>query len=491
MTHRFRPDHGTSADAWQVPEPPSTEKKSHFHWGWVWLALVVAAITATSITLLLWGKDVDAHRQAFDIGWKSAAAIMAILATFITVHRLRLSQYEHAHKERIDKDIQLDAIERRVTELYAKAADQVGSEKAPVRIAGLYALERLGENHPEHRQAIIEVICGYLRMPHEITPFKLPDPYLDDFAAGRSSETGPIDMNDQNRQEVQVRLTAQRIITRHLERRNPSEAQQIWPGLYLDLRGATLYNLNFSSKIINADFDGAKFINAQAFDNSIFTAGGRFHGTHFSEHASFRNVIFKGHSNFIGTVFLKGVRFDETTFAGQAAFSGARIVEEAIFRETNFDGPCEFWKTELEGAIFEEASFAKNSTFRKTIFSGQVRFDGSIFSDLTSFDETHFMGDAKFYGTTFNVLSTFWGTIFEEFAGFNGAKFLGLANFDRSIFNNDIGFEWATAKIGLQHRWPQGFTLVVPADPGKGEIGNISWVPERSEDTTDHNPSDS
>jgi hypothetical protein len=41
------------------------------------------------------------------------------------------------------------ATERRITELYTKAADQLGSDKAPVRLAGLHALERLAQNTPE------------------------------------------------------------------------------------------------------------------------------------------------------------------------------------------------------------------------------------------------------------------------------------------------------------------------------------------------------
>src|SRR6266496_3191163 len=35
-----------------------------------------------------------------------------------------------------------DATERRITELYTKAVDQLGSEQAAVRLGGLYALER-------------------------------------------------------------------------------------------------------------------------------------------------------------------------------------------------------------------------------------------------------------------------------------------------------------------------------------------------------------
>ena len=59
----------------------------------------------------------------------------------------------------------LDATERRVTELYTKAVEQLGSDKARVRFGGLYALERLAQDNPAHRQTIVNVICSYLRMP--------------------------------------------------------------------------------------------------------------------------------------------------------------------------------------------------------------------------------------------------------------------------------------------------------------------------------------
>ncbi|MEU9019811.1 hypothetical protein [Actinomadura sp. NPDC048394] len=59
-----------------------------------------------------------------------------------------------------------DAGERRMTDLYTKAADQLGSGKAPVRLAGLYALERLAQDTPGHRQTTVNLICAYLRMPY-------------------------------------------------------------------------------------------------------------------------------------------------------------------------------------------------------------------------------------------------------------------------------------------------------------------------------------
>ena len=59
----------------------------------------------------------------------------------------------------------LDATGRPLTEEYTKAVEQLGSNKAPVRFDGLYALERLAQDNPARRQTIVDVICAYLRMP--------------------------------------------------------------------------------------------------------------------------------------------------------------------------------------------------------------------------------------------------------------------------------------------------------------------------------------
>ena len=89
------------------------------------------------------------------------------LGTFwINSRNVRLTAETLGLAEQSQKDTVKDAIERRVTELYTKAADQLGSEKAPVRLAGLYALERLAQDNPSQRQTIVNVICAYLQMPY-------------------------------------------------------------------------------------------------------------------------------------------------------------------------------------------------------------------------------------------------------------------------------------------------------------------------------------
>jgi mannitol/fructose-specific phosphotransferase system IIA component len=52
-----------------------------------------------------------------------------------------------------------------VTNQYTQAVEQLGDNKAPVRLGELYALERFAQDNPAHRQTTVDVICAYLRMP--------------------------------------------------------------------------------------------------------------------------------------------------------------------------------------------------------------------------------------------------------------------------------------------------------------------------------------
>ncbi|MEU4739219.1 hypothetical protein AB0G02_01990 [Actinosynnema sp. NPDC023658] len=70
-----------------------------------------------------------------------------------------------------------DAAARRITDLYAKSVEQLGSDKTPVRHGGLYALERLEQDHPDNpalRQTVVNVLCAYLRAPFDL-PGDPPD----------------------------------------------------------------------------------------------------------------------------------------------------------------------------------------------------------------------------------------------------------------------------------------------------------------------------
>ena len=148
---------------------------------WSWTLAAIAAVVITTFVITTWlltiashakpGTDrttarLDAVRTGLAAGAGAGAAVGLMLA-FRRQH----------HQEIATVLTDLDATERRITELYTKAVEQLGNDKAPVRLGGLYALERLAQDNPPHRQTIVNVICAYLRMPFSPTaPTSKPVP---------------------------------------------------------------------------------------------------------------------------------------------------------------------------------------------------------------------------------------------------------------------------------------------------------------------------
>lgn len=185
-------------------------------------AVIVLGIVAATWTVLLWryygaGPDValDAIRTAGTLTVATGGAAALLLAARRQVHTER------------------DSSEQRITELYTRAVDQLGADKAPVRLGGLHAPERLAHNNPAQRQTIVDVICAYLRMP-----FTPPD----DQAPGEGTPKGVYRRYEQQRQELQVRLTAQHILSAHLW---PKTKAAFWGNdIDLNLTGAHLHQLD-------------------------------------------------------------------------------------------------------------------------------------------------------------------------------------------------------------------------------------------------------
>ncbi len=101
-----------------------------FSWWWIGIALPASVAVGFTVAVILWGGTRAEHRDAFDTGWKSAAAVLAVLAAIVAVERHRLGQREHYRLLAADQAKEID-------ELSAKASEQLGSDKAAVRIGSL------------------------------------------------------------------------------------------------------------------------------------------------------------------------------------------------------------------------------------------------------------------------------------------------------------------------------------------------------------------
>ncbi|HVK21467.1 MAG TPA: pentapeptide repeat-containing protein [Actinokineospora sp.] len=339
----------------------------------VGVVLVTAAVvTVLWLTLATGPTDparVAARLDVLRIGLSIGLGGGGLFALYLAWRRQRSTEIALRQKDRDHADVdrafvlqqrvaeatERDATARRITELYTKAVEQLGSEKAPVRLGGLYALERLAQDNPSQRQTIVNVLCAYLRMPYQ-----LPDEYDDEKDAVRESQ-----------QEREVRLAAQRLLATHLRPGNAHAAETFWPGIDLDLTGATLIDFTVADCAIRtATFDKATFAGTTWFDGVTVTGDARFERAGFAGDARFYGATFTGNARFVRTGFADDAQFVGTEFTGDVLFSGARFAKSA-------------W--------FDDATFTETVWFNKATFAGHVGLVGTRFAlgvpkELAPFD---------------------------------------------------------------------------------------------------------
>lgn len=289
---------------------------------------VVAVVTAGLLWLLLgWSGSpdapvrIDAVKTAFGIG----AGAGGVFALWLATRRQRTMELQLAETTRVAGVTERDLEERRVTELYTKAVEQIGSDKAPVRLGGLYALERLGQDNPKQRQTIVNVLCAYLRMP-----FKAPK-------TGLRGKTGA-ELEDED-PELQVRLAAQELLKTHLSH----DAPGYWPGMSVDLQRAVLVDFRLSGCTLDAaDFSRVKFVGAVHIRGTTFARRAWFYGTEFTDIVNFDRSVFEEGAHFSLAHFTRDVRF-------------TRIRSGGLFQctHTRFDGGADF-----EGGEHQEIDLA-------------------------------------------------------------------------------------------------------------------------------------
>lgn len=323
----------------------------------VWVGAAIFPLLAVGliwVLLLYFGSGTPQDRVGLDVVRTAGGIVVGTggaIALLLTARRqratemaLRLQDADLAQRELAAEDVRHDATERRITELYAAAVEQLGSEKAPVRLGGLYALERLAQDNPGHRQTVVEVLCAYLRMPD-------PDEWSDSRLEGDGNTIK--EKPNPSREEHQVRRAAQHILVRHL---SPSLEWKFWPGMELDLTGATLHNWNFEDCVVHR----------VAFSNAIFE-GRRtsFRGVRFGGRAWFRGAVFRGDANFHDALFCEKAEFEEVCFQGSALFGSAKFTSGAAFDSAVF----------CEAAVFSDAEFGRHAFFGGVWFHEDVKLD--------------------------------------------------------------------------------------------------------------------
>ncbi|MFD9962541.1 pentapeptide repeat-containing protein [Amycolatopsis sp. NPDC059020] len=367
---------------------------------------------------------------------------------------VRVAEQNQAATDRAAAHAEHDARERRLTELYLKAVEQLGSDKAAVRHGGLYALERVAQNNPDQRQTIVDVVCAYLRAPY--TPpgmptgrklgvrRPLPASPVTRAAPARSARSAPPapawSRDDDARQEREVRLTAQRLLTRHLRSGDENHpVATFWDGISLDLTGATLIDFDLQHcRVDDGRFAGTRFTGETTFDRAKFARDAGFAGASFTGHAWFAGTRFAGDTRFDGARFTEYTMFRKAKFAGHAGFAKAEFAEDADFEDTEFAGETRFDDVKFDADTnFTRAKFTAETWYDRARFAGEADFGAAEFARSVGFDDARFDDDAWFSGSKFAGFTRFDNARFAGDTDFAGVRFAGETRFTRTEFAAD------------------------------------------------------
>jgi hypothetical protein len=422
--------------------------------GWMGAAVVLLPVTMAVVLVIVVGAS-DAHSrvEAINTAALTGLAVSGVAALLLAARRQRGLELERADRYQAGLDAKAehqrralaeeasrrDAQRRRDTELYAGAVAQLGSDRAAVRLGGLYALEQLGQDSIRQRQLVIDLICAYLRMP--------PDSATGDVATDSATHAATTDPQYADR-EREVRSTAQRILHRHLLARAPDHtsihtgtgtgtgdtdtdtggAGRFWPGMDLDLTGAWLEEFTLADCLVeSARFDRAGFLGTAVLDRARFRGAATFNDAYFSADAAFTGAQFESQATFTGLRVEGDAWFSGAGFSGDARFTRARFGAVALFENVRFAAAAEFGDAEFVGA----------AGFGQAWFATSARFDGARFTDAAVFDHARFDGDVRF----------------------GHARFTGSTEF--------TGVRAENSASARPSSWPQGWTTRAAEEPGR------------------------
>ncbi len=360
----------------------------------IWLVLGV--LIASACMYLMWvafgrprlhsaagGIDPSTLFDALKIALAFVAGIGGVVALVVAYRRQRLSEAEHVRAElgarREDT--------RLFSERFTSASEQLGSEKAAVRLAGVYALASLADDWPAGRQTCIDVLCAYLRMPYRLRDTPPPEESSSPLHHDHTTAIPPMrgTSGHDPHEEHQVRLTVMRVIKAHLQR----DSEVTWHGHRFDFSGAVFEG---------AEFDGANFYQCDVgFDHCYFYGESCFSDCRFVEcRISFLGATVAGRLGFEVSYF-EDCDFwlgADITSTGYVTFQSSEVVS----------GKIEFGGEILGGGLDMIGTWLKGGEVRISVrmTTGSVAFSRSTVSggELTvNFQEMH-GGEVYFNGMT-------------------------------------------------------------------------------------------
>ena len=395
-------------------------------------------------------------------------------------------QKNDQEKDKNDKDYRRQVrAERR--ERYTKAVEQLGDEKAPVRMGGVYTLVGLVdewledesidkyEDRLKEGQVIINNLCAYIR-----SPFTLATRY--DELSQDTPTTEVIYKDSQQKSHKKWQIISNNLYACIRSRFTPDShhaelSQDSYTAFYKDkeqefyadkanLKSEADVRLSIIKEIhdrlqgpdentpgawsdFEYDFSGSTFFYPVDLTKSYYKKPVNFSGSHYYKKVNFSGSTYEkdatfstfnfrstyqGWTDFTRSTYQDEAHFSSSTYQDEAHFSSSTYQEKAYFNNSTYK-----WAN-FTGSTYKWANFI-DSTYQSANFSGSI-YRSADFSGSTYENRADFSGSTykwSYFSSSTYKWSYFSNSIYQEGVYFSDSTYQS-ADFSGSIFYQEIYF---------------------------------------------------
>ena len=341
-------------------------------------------------------------RLAFLYITGGAIAVMGLIETFRKNNNEKLKNDQE--KEKNDRD-HLRQVRAGRRERYTKAVEQLGDEKAPIRMGGVYTLVGLidewledesidkYEDRLKEGQVIINNLCAYIR-----SPFTLASHY-DELSKANPTPKGIYKGKKEKfyadkatlDSEADVRLGIIKEIHDRLQD-SDKNTPGAWSDFEYDFSGSTFFypidlTNSYYAKPIN--FSGSTYTSWANFSRSTYTSWANFSRSTYTSWANFSRSTYTGRAN--------KANFTRSTYTSWADFSGSTYTGRADFSRSTYTGRADFSRSTYTGkANFSRSTYTGKANFDGSTYTGRADFSGSTYKNWADFSRSIFYSETYF-----------------------------------------------------------------------------------------------
>ena len=347
-------------------------------------------------------------------------------------------------------------------ERYTKAVEQLGDEKAPIRMGGVYTLVGLVDEWLEEKslsdderfkegQVIINNLCAYIR-----SPFTLASHY-DELSQANPASEGIYKDKEQEfyadkatlDSEADVRLGIIKEIHDRIQG-SDKNTPGAWSDFEYDFSGSTFFYpidltnsyyakpINFSGSTYKsgADFRGSTYQGWASFSRSTYKSGAYFADSTYQALADFTNSTYQGWAD-----------FRRSTYQGWASFSRSTYKSWANFRRSTYQGWANFTDSTYKSwADFRRSTYKSWANFRRSTYKSGADFTDSTYKSGANFSRSTYKSGANFTDSTYKSWANFTDSTYKSWANFTDSTYKGEANFSDSTYKGEAYFSDSTYK---------------------------------------------